>query len=635
MCPNDLIGCTGQGHHFRHLAIQARQLNTQRLSNLGGDQKPVHFGSEYLRYHRLPKQKIAQTEHVRLECLLDFIRRGRFRQLEDEQCSLAIHSSKLQQAKGGLQKICLLNSRSFVGVGDERLGDRGCPELTFGMHMQTSNAMWISLSLSLFLLTSCANDAPAGKAPRKVDPTAALTAQVKENAAKTAAAETQAASEAAQQVSGGGQENPFYTNGIDDSNRGDKVGKVRFSGSIPSKTGMLYLFETEGRNVAPIDSTQMVNGVFDFGEVEVGRGFYGVGFEPSKKTGDIIMNPDEPVLKIAFQNARLVGGSTESRENRGWFAYRGQEGANKNKIRQLYKNGKGKEEETKRLVKAKEDELAGVQRQFINDYPGTYLAKFLTWKQPRFIGDKGTFLSDLDVSDNSLIRSMALPDRIQSMMRTFSGGKDAGFLSCIDLVKAACEDNPIVLEFVLYNMLDGFYNTGKETICQYILDNYIFDEDCGANLSDVIRQRAQGIINLRVGNTPPNFKIADPSGKMIDLGAEVAKHEYTLLMFWASWCHKCEQEIPNLVPMYNDFNPRGFGTIGISVDQQKVAWTKAIADNQIPWPNVSQLKGWDAPITDDYKITQTPTYFLLDKEGKIVLKPERWFEVQRFLQSRI
>jgi len=26
---------------------------------------------------------------------------------------------------------------------------------------------------------------------------------------------------------------------------------------------------------------------------------------------------------------------------------------------------------------------------------------------------------------------------------------------------------------------------------------------------------------------------------------------------------------------------------------------------------------------------------LLDKEGKIVLKPERWFEIQRFLQARI
>ena len=52
------------------------------------------------------------------------------------------------------------------------------------------------------------------------------------------------------------------------------------------------------------------------------------------------------------------------------------------------------------------NELAQTQHKFIRSNPGTYLAKFLTWKQPRFIGDKGTFLSDLDVMDNSLIRSM-------------------------------------------------------------------------------------------------------------------------------------------------------------------------------------------------------------------------------------
>ncbi len=85
---------------------------------------------------------------------------------------------------------------------------------------------------------------------------------------------------------------------------------------------------------------------------------------------------------------------------------------------------------------------------------------------------------------------MAPSDRIQNMMRTFSGGTDSGFLACIDIVKAHFEPNPIALESVLYTMLDGFYNTGKETICQYILDNYIFDEDCGADLSDAIRIRA-------------------------------------------------------------------------------------------------------------------------------------------------
>ncbi len=156
------------------------------------------------------------------------------------------------------------------------------------MQMQTPKVMWISLSLSLLLFGSCASDAPAGKVNRNVDPTAALTAQVQKDAAVQAAAAPESAE---QQVSGGGRENPNFLNGIDDKNRGDKLGKVQFSGSIKNRTGKLYLFETEGRNVAVIDSVTLVNGQFDFGSVEVGRGFYGLGFEPTKKTGDIIMNP--------------------------------------------------------------------------------------------------------------------------------------------------------------------------------------------------------------------------------------------------------------------------------------------------------------------------------------------------------
>ena len=221
-----------------------------------------------------------------------------------------------------------------------------------------------------------------------MDPTAALTAQVKKDK-PAPAADNPSSSGEGQQVSGGARENPDFLNGIDDDNRGDKVGKVAFSGTIEARNGMLYLFETEGRNIAVIDSAALVNGQFDFGKVEVGRGFYGLGYERAKKTAEIVMNPDEAVLRIEFQNGRLVGGRTDSRENRAWFAYRGAEAANKNQVRQLYKKRRGNEEAIDAQVKAKEKELAQTQHKFIRENPGTYMAKFLTWKQPRFPRQQG------------------------------------------------------------------------------------------------------------------------------------------------------------------------------------------------------------------------------------------------------
>ena len=53
------------------------------------------------------------------------------------------------------------------------------------------------------------------------------------------------------------------------------------------------------------------------------------------------------------------------------------------------------------------------------------------------------------------------------------------------------------------------------------------------------------------------------------------------------------------------------------------------------WPNVSQLQAWNSPVVADYKVTATPTYFLLDQEGKIVLKPKRYFEVDKFLNENL
>ena len=45
--------------------------------------------------------------------------------------------------------------------------------------------------------------------------------------------------------------------------------------------------------------------------------------------------------------------------------------------------------------------------------------------------------------------------------------------------------------------------------------------------------------------------------------------------------------------------------------------------------------GWKSPVAQDYKVTSTPALFLLDKEGKIVLKPKRMFEVGKFLQQNL
>ena len=90
-----------------------------------------------------------------------------------------------------------------------------------------------------------------------------------------------------------------------------------------------------------------------------------------------------------------------------------------------------------------------------------------------------------------------------------------------------------------------------------------------------------------------------------------------------------------LIPTYAKYKAQGFEAIGVSLDQARNTWVGVIEQRGMQYPNVSQLQGWDSPIVKDYKITSTPTYFLLDSEGKIVLKPKRIYEVDAFLKQNL
>ena len=87
--------------------------------------------------------------------------------------------------------------------------------------------------------------------------------------------------------------------------------------------------------------------------------------------------------------------------------------------------------------------------------------------------------------------------------------------------------------------------------------------------------------------------------------------------------------------MYAKYKSQGFEAIGVSLDQQRQTWVDVITQRGMQYPNVSQLQGWDSPIVRDYKITSTPTYFLLNSKGEIVLKPKRIYEVDAFLAKNL
>lgn len=111
-----------------------------------------------------------------------------------------------------------------------------------------------------------------------------------------------------------------------------------------------------------------------------------------------------------------------------------------------------------------------------------------------------------------------------------------------------------------------------------------------------------------------------PDGTPLKLTQLIQPGHVTLLDFWASWCVPCQQEIPFLKELYEKYHPKGFDIISISLDKTKAAWLKALERNDMPWTQISDLKAWDGPVTQDYGIQAIPYVLLLDKQGNITLK---------------
>ena len=78
--------------------------------------------------------------------------------------------------------------------------------------------------------------------------------------------------------------------------------------------------------------------------------------------------------------------------------------------------------------------------------------------------------------------------------------------------------------------------------------------------------------------------------------------------------------MPNVVEAYEKYHAKGFDIVGLSFDNKKEPWVKAIADLKMPWVHLSDLKGWRTVASGIYEVNSIPDNLLIDPQGKIVAR---------------
>jgi len=130
-------------------------------------------------------------------------------------------------------------------------------------------------------------------------------------------------------------------------------------------------------------------------------------------------------------------------------------------------------------------------------------------------------------------------------------------------------------------------------------------------------ERATGALR-RIGleGKPLQLKGSGIDGKPVDLASYRGKA--VMVIFWATWCQPCTEDLPQLKALYDQYRAKGFEIVGVNLDTQREAVVPYINQHGNRWAHIAEPQGLEGRLAIDFGIISVPTMFLLNQQGVVV-----------------
>jgi len=393
-----------------------------------------------------------------------------------------------------------------------------------------------------------------------------------------------------------------------------------------------------------IDNGKVENGKLSYTFAEdASTGMYRIVYGLPQETAnfDFIYAGTEAIeFEFTEENLKYI----TSKENQLRTSYFSSINLVKKEINNYYQKGSTDEKEFNSIFKT----LSETQELFEKESKGTIVYHFIkanrpyiptAYETPKVMVDniKKHYFDTIDFSNNVLNNSDFITEKISNFVFTALPlkeltieEKELEFQKNIETVSRKIIDSDAPYKKVIYNVLwEQMVETEHQNTANYITDNFLME--LTKKLGDITMKEKLALYKrMSFGAKAP--EITWKEGKDMKKLSELDSAENYILVFWSSTCSHCLKELPKLKEFVESKEEGAFKVVAIGLEDDKFSWSNEISFYP-SFTHVLGLNKWDNEFGNLYGITATPTFFVLDKEKRIIGKPDDMKAIIEFYNS--
>ncbi len=187
--------------------------------------------------------------------------------------------------------------------------------------------------------------------------------------------------------------------------------------------------------------------------------------------------------------------------------------------------------------------------------------------------------------------------------------------------------DPMFQQHVMYGLWSKAASFGFDETSDHIFNTYLKSLSKRTNNQKIIDE-IEKHNRLRFGATAPD--IVWQEGTETKKLSELEGADCYVLIFWSSTCSHCLSELPPLHKKMVSF--KNIKVIAVGMEDDEVNW-KLESAKLSGFEHAIALGKWESKYAKSYAISQTPSYFVLDKDKRIIAKPENDKALVQFLSQ--